>query len=175
MNRANETMGQGTWFWNNTDYLNYVNETESFVTQERTNQSHYSREYGVVVNDTIVLDVIVDVKDHWTVEHGFSYLDLNTGVRDYMSVETEAHQVNGTTEYVQKIAWNGVLQDTLYVTSNSSDIDIDYVSPDGQYNYTHYVWAKDMQWQAVMSKNNDTTGYPDLFLSFYLYDGWTSC
>ena len=91
MNRANETMGQGTWFWNNTDYLNYVNETESFVTQERTNQSHYSREYGVVVNDTIVLDVIVDVKDHWTVEHGFSYLDLNTGVRDYMSVETEAH------------------------------------------------------------------------------------
>ena len=79
--------------------------------------------------------MIVDVKDHWTVEYGFAYLDLDTGVRDYLSVETEAHPANGVTEYVQKIQWNGVLQDTLSWTSDSPDILVNYVSSNGLYTY----------------------------------------
>ena len=111
--------------------------TESFVTEERTDASPYSRDYGVVVNGAVVLDVVVDVKDHWTVEHGFSYMDVGAGVRDTLTVETEVQQVDYETQYVQKILWNGVLQDTLTFTWESSDINIDYVSPDGKYTYNH--------------------------------------
>ena len=111
--------------------------TESFLTEERTDASPYSRDYGVVVNGAVVLDVVVDVKDHWTVEHGFSYMDLEAGVRDSLFVETEVQTVGYDTQYVQKILWNGVLQDTLNWDYSSPDINIDYVSPDGKYTYNH--------------------------------------
>lgn len=98
-------------------------------------------------------------------------MDVASGVRDSLYVETERTWVPDI--YMQKIKWNGVLQDTLYWSTEDSDINIDYVSPDGQYTYNHAVWPADVWWEGTVMKNNDTTGYPNHTLSFTPYDGWS--
>ena len=109
--------------------------------------------------------------DQWTVNHGFSYMDVNTGVRDSVYVETSRAWI--TDHYIQKIKWNGVLQDTINWTSDSSDINIDYVSPNGRYTYNHAVWPADIWWEGTVSRNNDETSDPWHTLSFTPYDGWS--
>ena len=75
-------LGETEWLWDNSDWLTGSNSTNvttwTHEVRDVSEISKYLKDFGVTVNDTVSLDVLIDVISHWKYQMSISAYDIST-------------------------------------------------------------------------------------------------
>jgi len=91
-------LGETDWHFTDSGWLsasgsstNDTNTTTTWTHEARdvSELSHHLKDFGVTVNDTTSLDVLIDVESHWKYNMYISAYDELTEVRDWVTVSLE--------------------------------------------------------------------------------------
>ena len=64
--RGNEFVSESEWRWGDTQWLKASENGWVIDAVDVTADSQYTKEFGVTVNDTVKMDVVVDVWNEWS-------------------------------------------------------------------------------------------------------------
>ena len=89
-------LGETDWHFSESGWLSSsgsVNDTNtttwSHEVRDVSEISHNLKDFGVTVNDTTSLDVLIDVESSWKYTMSISAFDVLTEVRDWVTVSLE--------------------------------------------------------------------------------------